>query len=103
MAQLLYGEGRFFHSSYFLSLFYGEPTVSCGTGASAQAALPAAHGIHPADQLAAHATQVAGGQATQAVQQVVGQEALPAAEHMAWEIQPTTAQVPQQAVAQAQH
>ena len=38
-----------------------------------------------------------------AVQQVVGQEALPAAEHVAQEIQPAAAQVPQQAVGQAQH
>ena len=37
------------------------------------------------------------------VQQVVGQEALPAAEHVAQEILPAAAQVPQQAVGQAQH
>ena len=37
------------------------------------------------------------------VQQVVGQEPLPAAEHMAQEILSAAAQVPQQAVGQAQH
>ena len=37
------------------------------------------------------------------VQQVVGQESLPAAEHVAQEIQPAAAQVPQQAAGQAQH
>ena len=34
---------------------------------------------------------------------VVGQEALPAVEHVAQEIQPAVGQVPQQAVGQAQH
>ena len=43
------------------------------------------------------------GQVAQVVQQVVGQEALPAAEHVAQEILPAAAQVPQQAVGQAQH
>ena len=37
------------------------------------------------------------------VQQVVGQESLPAAEHVAAEIQPAAAQVTQQAAGQAQH
>ena len=37
------------------------------------------------------------------VQKVVGQEVLPAAEHVAYENQPAVAQVPQQAVGQAQH
>ena len=37
----------------------------------------------------------------QVVQQVVGQEALPAAEHVTQEIQPAAAQVPQQVVGQA--
>ena len=38
-----------------------------GQGASVHAALPAAHGIQPADKLAAHGTQAASGQVTQAV------------------------------------
>ena len=74
-----------------------------GQGALAQAALQAAQGIQPADELAAHGAQAVGGQVAQVVQQVVGQEALPAAEHVAQEIQPAAAQVPQQAVGQAQH
>jgi hypothetical protein len=69
-------------------------------GAPAQAALPVAQGIQPADELAA---QAAGGQVAQVVQQVVGQDALPAAEHVAQEIQPAAPQVPQQAVGQVQH
>ncbi|XP_078375340.1 uncharacterized protein LOC144658747 [Oculina patagonica] len=70
-----------------------------GQGAPAQAALPVAQGIQPADELAA---QAAGGQVAQVVQQVVGQDALPAAEHVAQEIQQAAPQVPQQAVGQAQ-
>lgn len=58
---------------------------------------PVAQGIQPADELAA---QAAG---DQVAQQVVGQDTLPAAEHMAQAIQPAAAQVPQQAVGQAQH
>ncbi|KAL9953687.1 hypothetical protein ACROYT_G041140 [Oculina patagonica] len=71
-----------------------------GQGAPAQAALPVSQGIQPADELAAHGAQAAGGQV---VQQVVGQKALPAAEHVAQEIQPAAAQVPQQAEGQSQH
>ena len=67
-------------------------------GAPAQAALPVAQGIQPADELAAQGAQAAGGQ----VAQVDGQEALPAAEHVALEIQPAAAQVPQQAMEQVQ-
>jgi len=74
-----------------------------GQGAPAQAALLVAQGIQPADKLAAHGAEVAGGQVAQVVQQVVGQEALSAAEHMAQESQPAVAQVTQQAVGQAQH
>ena len=37
------------------------------------------------------------------VQKVVGQKALPVAERVAWEIQRAAAQVPQQAVREAQH
>ena len=78
-----------------------------GQGAPAQAAPSVAQGIQPADELAA---QAAGGQVAQVVQQVVGQDALPAAEHVAQEIQQAAAQeiqqaaaqVPQQAVGQAQ-
>ena len=54
-----------------------------GKGALAQAALPAAQGIQPADELAARGAQAAGGQVAQVVQQVVGQEALQAAERVA--------------------
>ena len=67
-------------------------------GAPAQAALPVAQRIQPADELAAQGAQAAGGQ----VAQVDGQEALPAAEHVALEIQPAAAQVPQQAMEQVQ-
>ena len=81
----------------------GNVQYPVGQGASAQAALPAAHGIQPADELAAHGTQAAGGQVTQAVQRVVGKEALTAVEHVAQEIQPAAAQEFQQAVGQAQH
>ena len=66
-----------------------------GQGALARATLPAAQGIQPADELAAHGAQAAGGQVAQVVQQ--------AAEHVAQEIQPAAAQVPQLAVGQAQH
>jgi len=83
--------------------FMANVQYPAGQGASAQAALPAAHGILPADELAAHEAQAAGGQVTQTVQRVVGQEALPAAEHVAQEVQPAAAQIPQQAVGQAQH
>ena len=69
----------------------------------AQAAIPVAQGILPADELAAHGAQAAGGQVAQVVQKVVGQEALPAADFVAQEILPAAAQVPQQAVGQAQH
>ena len=46
---------------------------SCGTRAPAQAVLPAAQGIQPADELAAHGAKAASGQVAQVVQQVVGQ------------------------------
>ena len=72
-----------------------------GHGAPAQAALPVSQGIQPADELAAHGAQAASGQVAQVKN--VGQETLPAAEHVAQEIQPAVAQVPQQAVGQAQH
>ena len=54
-----------------------------GQGAPAQATLPVVQGIQPADELAAHGAQAAGGQVAQVVQQVVGQETLPAAERLA--------------------
>ena len=73
-----------------------------GRGAPAQAALPVAQGIQPADELATHGAQVARGQVAQVVQQVDGQDALPAAEHVALEIQPAAAQVPYQAMEQVQ-
>ena len=72
-----------------------------GRGAPAPATLPVDQGIPPADELAAHGAQAAGGQVAQ-VGQVVGQEALPGAEHVAHEIQPAAAQVPQQVVGQDQ-
>ena len=74
-----------------------------GQGVPAQTTLPIAQGIQPVDKLEAPGGQGAGGQVAQVVQQVVGQETLPAAEHMAQEIQPAVAQVPQQAVGQTQH
>ena len=49
-----------------------------GQGVPAQAALPAAQGVQPADELAAPGAQAASGKVAQVVQQVVGQEALPA-------------------------
>ena len=73
-----------------------------GQGAPAHAALPVAQGIQPADELAVHGAQAAGGQVAQVVQQVDGQEVLPGAEHVAQEIQPAAAQVPQQAMEQVQ-
>jgi len=85
------------------SYFMADVQYPAGKGATAQAALPVAQGIQPAEELVAHGAQAAGGQVAQVVQQVVGQEALPAAEHVAQKIQPAAAQVPQQAVGQAQH
>lgn len=54
-----------------------------GQGAPAHAALPVAQEIQPAYELPAHGAQAAGGQVPQVVQRVDGQEALPAAEHVA--------------------
>ena len=85
-----------------LSYFMANVQYPAGRGAPAQAALPVAQGIQPADELAAHGTHAAGGQVAQVGQQDVGQEALPGAEHVAQEIQPAAAQVPQQVVGQAQ-
>jgi len=85
------------------SYFMADVQYSAGEGAPAQAALPVAQGIQPADELAANGVQAAGGQVAQVVQQVVGQEALPATEHVTQEIQPAAEQVPQQGVGQAQH
>ena len=68
-----------------------------GQGAPAHAALLVAQEIQPADELPAHGAQAAG-----AVAQVDRQEALPAAEHVAQEIQQAAAQVPQQAMEQVQ-
>ena len=104
LAQLPFGEGRFLsvpRNSF--SYFMANVQYPAGQGALAQAALQAAQGIQPVDELATHGAQAAGGQVAQVVQQVVGQEALPAAKHVAQEILPATAQVPQQAVGQAQH
>jgi len=83
--------------------FMADVQYPVGQGAQAQAALPVAQGIQPADKLAAHGAQAVGGQVAQVVQQFAGQVALPAAEHVAQKIQPAAAQVPQQAVGQAQH
>ena len=55
--------------------------------------------IQPADELPAHGAQAAGGVA-QVVQRVDRQEALPATEHVAQEIQQAAAQVPHQAMEQ---
>ena len=76
--------------------------VQCpaGQGAPAHAALPVAQGIQPADQLAAHGAQAAGGQEPQVAQRVDGQEVLPATEHATQEIQPAAAQLPQQVMEQ---
>ena len=63
-----------------------------GQGVPAQTTLPIAQGIQPVDKLEAPGGQGAGGQVAQVVQQVVGQETLPAAEHVAQEIQPAVAQ-----------
>ena len=101
---LPYGEGRFFPVPRgSLSYFMANVQYPEKQGTPAQAALPVAQGIQPANELGAHGAQGAGGQVAQVVQQVVGQEALPAAEHATQEIQPATTQVPQQAVGQAQH
>ena len=64
-----------------------------GQGAPAHAAPPVAQEIQPAEELAALGAQAAGGQVAQVVQRVDGQEALPAAEDTAQEIQPAAAQV----------
>ena len=72
-----------------------------GQGAPALAAVLVAQEIQPADELPAHGAQAAGGVA-QVVQRVDRQEALPAAEHVALEIQQAAAQVPQQAMEQVQ-
>ena len=72
-----------------------------GQGALADAAVLVAKEIQPADELPAHGAQAAGGVA-QVVQRVDRQEALPAAEHVAQEIQQAAAQVPQQAMEQVQ-
>ena len=82
MAQLPYGAGRLFSVPRILSSYFmADVQYPAGQGAPAQAALPAARGIQPADELAAHGAQAAGSQVAQVVQQVAGQEALPAAEH----------------------
>ena len=102
LAQLPFVEGRFLSvPRNFFPYFMANVQHPAGQGALGQAAFPAAQGIQPADELAAHGAQAAGGQVAKVVQQVVGQEALPAAEHVAQEMLP--AQVPQQAVGQAQH
>ena len=76
------------------SYFMADVQYPAGQGAPAQAALPVVQGIQPADELAAHGAQAACGQVAQVVQQVVEQEALPAVEHVAQEIQPAAVQVP---------
>lgn len=104
LAQLPFSEGRSLsipRNSF--PYFLANVQYPAGQGALAQAALPAAQAVQPADELAAHGAQAASGQVAQVVQQVVRQEALAAAEHMAQEILPAAAQVPQQAVGQAQH
>ena len=102
MAQLPYAEGRFFRSSVFPFSSMANVQYPAGQGALAHAALPVAQGIQPADELAVHGAQAAGGQVAQVVQQVDGQEVLPAAEYVAQEIQPAAAEVPQQAMEQVQ-
>ena len=72
-----------------------------GQGAPAHAALLVAQEIQPGDELPAHGAQAAGG-VSQVVHRVDRQEALPATEHVAQEIQQAAAQVPQQAMEQVQ-
>ena len=73
-----------------------------GQGAPAHAALPVAQEIQPADELPGYGAQAVGGQVAQVGQRVDRQEALPAIEHVAQEIQQAAAQVPQQAMEQVQ-
>ena len=68
-----------FRSSYFL-FFHGERAVFCGTRSSGSSRSTSCPRIQAAD----------------------GQEVLPAAEHVALEIPPAAAQVPQQAMEQVQ-
>ena len=88
----------FLRSSASLLFSMANVQYPAGQGAPADAALPVAQEIQPADELPAHGAQAAAGVA-QVVQQ---QEALPAAENVAQEIQQAASQVPQQAMEQVQ-
>ena len=103
MAQLPYAEGRRLFPFLRIPFIFSMANVQypVGQGAPAHAALLVAQEIQPADELSAHGPQAAGGVA-QVVQRVDRQEALPAAEHVAQEIQQAAAQVPQQAMEQVQ-
>ena len=78
----------FFRSS--ASLLFSLANVQCPAGQGAWFLV--AQEVQPADELPAHGAQV--------VQRVDRQEALPAAEHVAQEIQEAAAQVPHQATEQ---
>ena len=100
MAQLPYVEGRRFFPFLRIPLFSrANVQYPAGQGAPAHAALPVAQEIQPADELPGYGAQAVGGQVGQRVDR---QEALPATEHVAQEIQQAAAQVPQQAMEQVQ-
>lgn len=103
MAQLPYVEGRRFFPFLRIPLFsMANVQYPAGQGAPAHAALPVAQEIQPADELPGYGAQAVGGQVAQVGQRVDRQEALPATEHVAQEIQQAAAQVPQQAMEQVQ-
>ena len=85
----------FFRSS--ASLLFSIANVQYPVGQGAWFLV--AQEVQPADELPAHGAQAAGGVA-QVVQRVDRQEALPAAEHVAQDIQQAAAQVPHQAMEQ---
>ena len=100
MVQLPYVEGRRFFPFLRIPLFsMANVQYPAGQGAPAHAALPVAQEIQPADELPGYGAQAVGGQVAQRVDR---QEALPATEHVAQEIQQAAAQVPQQAMEQVQ-